>query len=175
MPLLCRDKGAGLKTIPDPFQFAAENRSINGEAAAGGFPRLADLLSGSGGPVSYRIDGMLDAERRPALQLAVRGKLDLRCQRCLGELAWDCVVDTTLQLVRAGQAIPDEELENDEADAFEVEGEVGVMALIEDEILLAMPLAPRHERCELPARDGGPGEKSPFAVLASLRGGNGGT
>ncbi len=137
------------------------------------FTRLTDVLSNQNGTVSYRIDGELDAERKLTLHVAAHGKLSLRCQRCLEALAWDLAVDTRLQLIRAGQAIPDEELENDETDALEVEGEIDVLALIEDEILLAMPLAPRHERCGLPNPGGDTDEKSPFAVLAALRGDTG--
>ncbi len=147
---------------------------MDGEVAVAELPRLADVLSDRNGAVSYRIDGTLGAERKPMLHVAAHGKLNLRCQRCLEALTWNMAVDSRLQLIRAGQAIPDEELENDESDALEIGGEIDVLALIEDEILLAMPLAPRHERCGLPNPGGDTDKKSPFAVLAALRGNTGG-
>ncbi|HHW65861.1 MAG TPA: metal-binding protein, partial [Rhodocyclaceae bacterium] len=79
-------------------------------------------------------------------------------------------VDTLLQPVRSGQPIPDEELEDDEVDAIEIDGGLDVMALLEDEILLALPIAPRHQVCEAPRPEGGASKESPFAALASLRG-----
>jgi uncharacterized protein len=45
-------------------------------------------------------------------------------------------------------------------------------ALIEDEVLLSLPWAPRHQHCELASGiDGGakPGRESPFGVLARLK------
>jgi len=42
--------------------------------------------------------------------------------------------------------------------------------LIEDEILLALPVAPRHEGCALPGSALESARVSPFSVLASLHG-----
>jgi len=140
-----------------------------GTVAIGGLGRLADLLYDEAGEVAYRLDGSLDANRRPRLALVLRGRLSLRCQRCLGGFAWDLAVDAQLQPVRSGQAIPDDELENDEVDAFEVDEDLDVISLIEEEILLAMPIAPRHDSCEPPRPESVVDEKSPFAVLATLR------
>jgi uncharacterized protein len=66
--------------------------------------------------------------------------------------------------------LPKDELENDEVDVIEVGAgdRLDVLALIEDEIILALPLAPRHESCGLPRTDCGAGRESPFAVLAGL-------
>jgi uncharacterized protein len=41
--------------------------------------------------------------------------------------------------------------------------------LLEEEILLALPIAPRHERCEPPAAAAASKEASPFAQLARLK------
>src|SRR5690606_35744859 len=93
----------------------------------------------------------------------------LACQRCLGPLEHAFERVSMLRLVRAGTPIGDEELELDEFDALEVGPELDVLALVEDEILLGLPVAPRHEQCELPLPAGGSEKKSPFDVLAVLR------
>ena len=63
----------------------------------------------------------------------------------------------------------DEELEDESCDAIHFAGTIDVASLVEDEILLELPVFARHEVCEPP----GPweaGEKpSPFAVLAQLK------
>ena len=57
-----------------------------------------------------------------------------------------------------------------QVDAIELDGELDVLALVEDEILLALPIAPRHQVCDAPQPEGGTSKESPFAALASLRG-----
>ena len=62
-----------------------------------------------------------------------------------------------------------EELEDDSKDFLPAQSEVDVVALIEDEIILGLPSAPRHESCVLPASAQDNPEDSPFAVLKGLR------
>lgn len=135
-----------------------------------GLDRLADGLVDTAGALRYSLEGFLDAERRARLNLSVSGELVLRCQRCLGGLAWPVEIEVSLHPVREGQDIPDEELEDDEFDALEVGEELDVVALVEDEVLLALPIAPRHDDCQPPRPDGGVEKESPFAKLAALRG-----
>ncbi|ENO88555.1 YceD family protein [Thauera linaloolentis] len=173
-------QSASLGKIADPFRFASEARTLSGEAEVAEFPRLVDLLADKEGKVSWRVEGSLAevgaaeggaaCRSEPRLRLTLGGSLNLRCQRCLGGFDWPLAVETTLQPVRAGQPIPDEELEDDEVDAIEVDEALDVLALVEDEILLALPIAPRHEQCETPRSVNGANEESPFAALASLRG-----
>ena len=80
------------------------------------------------------------------------------------------MIRNRLLLLRPGEEVPEDDLENDEVDALEVEPRTDVLALVEDELLLALPLVPRHEACEAPVKAGGDEEISPFAVLRNLRG-----
>jgi uncharacterized protein len=74
-----------------------------------------------------------------------------------------------LRLVGPGEVWPDDDLEDDSADAMEAEGTLAVLSLIEDEVLLALPIAPRHEKCQSPVRDEMEQGPSPFAALAAIR------
>ncbi|WP_281048399.1 YceD family protein [Thauera sp. GDN1] len=166
-------QGVPSRVVSDPFRFAAESRSVEGVLVAADLLRLSDALASSDGSVRWRLEGFMvegAAGSEPRLRLQVEGTLDLRCQRCLGGLEWPLRIDTLLQPVRSGQPIPEDELEDDEVDAIEIDGELDVLALLEDEVLLALPIAPRHQVCEAPKPQGGVSEESPFAALASLRG-----
>lgn len=146
---------------------------LEGRTPVARFFRLADLLAADSGLLRWRIEGSLDAESKPRLALAASGRLMLRCQRCLGDLDWELKIEAALLPVRAGQDVPEDELENDEADVIEVDGELDVLSLLEDEAILALPVAPRHADCVMPkvAEAGGDTRKqSPFAALAGLRG-----
>jgi len=119
-------------------------------------------------------DGMPDA---PWLHLQVHGELPLVCQRCLDPVRTPVAVDQWFRFV------PDEETaERQDDDASEdllVESaEFDLFALVEDELVLAMPLIASHERCPAPprlsAQDAGfeataEQRPQPFAALARLR------
>lgn len=125
------------------------------------------------GEVVYELAGEIGPDRKPRLVLLASGLLVLRCQRCLGAMQWPLKLASVLQLVRPGQPIPDEELERDEFDAIEATPDMDVVALVEDEIVLAVPIAPRHEDCDVPRPSDGVEQESPFAALARLRKGSG--
>ncbi|MBR4877130.1 MAG: DUF177 domain-containing protein, partial [Rhodocyclaceae bacterium] len=74
-----------------------------------------------------------------------------------------------LRPVPAGHPVEQEELLDDDHDVIEVDGALDVQALVEDEILLALPLVVRHEQCTPPQMRETAEPASPFAVLAGLR------
>jgi uncharacterized protein len=47
--------------------------------------------------------------------------------------------------------------------------EMSVAALVEDEVLLALPMVPKHERCSAAAGLGADAKPSAFQALAALR------
>ena len=155
--------------IADPFKFAAEGRLLTGQVAVKELGRLADMLADAAGEVTWTVSGELGPSREPRLRLRASGGFNVRCQRCLGALEWPVVLDSLLQLVRPGVEIPEEELEIEEFDVIEAGAELSVTDLLEDELLLAVPIAPRHDACDAPRPLGGVEKESPFAALARLR------
>lgn len=131
--------------------------------------RLAEVVVDAAGAVSYELVGEAGIGRSPALRFRASAVLQLCCQRCLNAMEWPLDRESVLELVKPGAPIPDDELENDEADAIEAVPDMDVLALVEDELLLAVPLAPRHESCDPPRPLGGADKESPFAALAKLR------
>jgi uncharacterized protein len=111
------------------------------------------------------------------LHLHAETVLPQTCQRCLGP------VDTPVQVENSFRFVADEaqaEAEDDEAeeDVLVLARDFDLHALIEDELLMALPLVPRHAQCptEVPLAvqdedfDGGdPTQANPFAVLAQLK------
>ncbi|THF60874.1 YceD family protein [Pseudothauera rhizosphaerae] len=166
-------EGSTPVVIADPIRFARDARVLRGQVAVGRLGRLADQLFDASGSVAWELTGQAGEDRKPRLLLAANGTLRLRCQRCLGGLDWPLALSSRLLLVPVGQEIPEEELEDDEQDAIEAAADMDVVALLEDEILLALPIAPRHDECDVPRPEGGDSKKSPFAVLAGLKAGAG--
>ncbi len=131
--------------------------------------RLADMLYRSEGELSYVLTGSVGVDGKAWLRLQASGSPVLQCQRCLAGMDWEVALDASLHLVRPGTAIPDEELEIEEFDSIEAVADMDVLAMLEDELLLALPIVPRHEDCEAPRPTGTAEKESPFAALAGLR------
>ncbi|MBS1142775.1 MAG: DNA-binding protein [Proteobacteria bacterium] len=104
------------------------------------------------------------------LHVAVSGTISLACQRCLGSVPYDLEVDNLLELVPEGGELSQDELEDDTRDFLPVARELIVADLVEDEILLSLPVAPRHEKCGLPGLANAGERINPFAVLSELKG-----
>ena len=156
-------------TVLDGLEFARNGGILERRIGVGELPRLADLLAATGGSLAVRIEGSRDDEGKSWLQVEIAGPLVLHCQRCLGPLEFALEASSRLQLIAPGEEWPDDDLADDSADAIAAVGAIDVLALVEDEVLLALPIAPRHAKCEPPAVAADVHEPSPFAALASLK------
>jgi len=156
-------------TVIDGLEFARSGGVLDRRLALAGLPRLADLLTTTEGFLSVRLEGWRDDQGKSWLQLDVAGEPVLCCQRCLGGVKFPLAIKSRLQLIAPGEDWPDDDLEDDSADAISAEGELNVLSLIEDEVLLALPIAPRHEHCESPLANASEHGSSPFSALAALK------
>jgi uncharacterized protein len=125
------------------------------------------MLTTDAGEIRYEIEGASDSRGRPALRVRLNGALQLRCQRCLESMRFDLDSDEVLVLAATQAEIDAEPVEPDSPDRLLAAEEVRVRDLLEDELILALPYAPRHEGCEAGAA--GDSEKiSPFAGLRGM-------
>jgi uncharacterized protein len=152
----------------DGFEFASAGATQQGTWPLADLARLRDMLASDAGEVAYEIRGVQDERGRPSLRLKVRGTLMLRCQRCLETMAFPVDTDETLVLAATLAEIHAEPASASAPDRVVAGKEMALRELIEDELILALPYAPRHEDCE-PAAAGDRSEKvSPFAGLRGL-------
>ena len=110
------------------------------------------------------------------LHLGVDVSLPLTCQRCL------TAVNVPVQIDRSYRFVDTEaqaELEDDESleDLLVASREFDLSALIEDEVLMDLPVVPRHDTCPVAIKlaavdadfEDAPVKPNPFAVLAGLK------
>src|SRR6267143_511345 len=155
--------------VIDGFEFATAGATQEGTLPLNSFPRLQNVLVSDAGKVAYALTGVRDERGRPSLQLSVRGTLQLRCQRCLGPLAHEVRAGALLVLASSQAEIDAEPTGVESPDRVVAGKEMEVRDLVEDELILALPYAPRHDECE--AHPGGTeagsdrAGSSPFAGL----------
>lgn len=141
------------------MQFARLGESVQGRVKAGELQRLAEVCRNPEANVGYELRGYLRKDEKPAIDLAVSGVLTVTCQRCLGEVEIDLHSERTLVFLPAA-GLAQVQDEDDDVDYLPREEGVAPLDLVEEEILLALPMAPRHPPggCEAPAgtQDSGP-------------------
>jgi uncharacterized protein len=159
------------QTVIDSLEFARTGQALHGSLLLPELGRLKDSLADAVGTVEFDVTGGHDAHHRPILKVAIHGTLRLQCQRCLEALDYPLQILNTLLLVGAGGAGAGE-LADEEIEWIEASRELDLATLIEDEILLSLPYAPRHEEgaCRpLGTATAEGAASSAFARLAALK------
>ena len=157
------------RIVIDSKAFAREASLLQGELLVSELTRVLDSLVDSDGSLQYRVEGLLDHRNKPQIRLRLDGDLSVRCQRCLDGIVYPVRIRSLLEFVDDENDLTQEDLEDDSKDFLPAQKELDVVALIEDEIILDLPSAPRHESCALPDADLGTGRVSPFSVLNGLK------
>ncbi|MGH8735974.1 MAG: YceD family protein [Burkholderiales bacterium] len=158
------------RPVIDGFEFAASRSRLSGVWPIGDFARLSPLLSPNAGVVEYSLEGMPDAQDRPALHLRIHGSLQLGCQRCLAPLEFPLRIYAVLVLAHSQAEIDVLPVEAEGPDWVVASKVMEVHELLEDELLLAVPYTPCHEHCAAQTRAGAAALASPFANLRGMLG-----
>jgi uncharacterized protein len=177
-----RNEHRGAATLPhwiDPDELARSGRRLHGVLEWAELGRVSDAGAKGGSP---RVEASFRAYREPGGAVIVEGRVAatvvVECQRCLGDVEVPVQGDLVVAVARSGTeaARLQEDFETVELGRDE---RLSLPRLVEDEILLAVPLVPRHAHrrdCDTevvrhldrlsgraPARD------NPFKVLEALR------
>lgn len=164
------------------FAQAASTRS--GRNLLSDFERLMQETHGLG--ADHALDWSVRGELRKDptgseqvwLHLTVKANIPLTCQRCLNPVSIKVSDKHRYRFVGSEEEAQAQD-EKAEEDVLALGQDFNLAALIEDEVLMALPLIASHETCPVevklvvadPDFDAGATEKSnPFAVLVKLKG-----
>ncbi len=156
----------------------ATRRSFDGRLPLATMARLRDLLTDDQGEVRFSLDFDRDALQVPFVELRIDAELPLTCQRSLRRFLFPVAMVQRLGLIRGSS----ETIEADEAalppgyEALEIaeDGHMRPKDLVEDELILAIPLVPVDPDSEAVERDWPvqaeeQEQVNPFAALAALK------
>ena len=168
----------------DVRALAAAGAELAGEWPQAGFQRLGASTLALADMALPVVVWAVRGELRPVLggkpQLCLRVKartsVRLECQRCLMPMPQTIDIDRHFLFVRdeAEAARLDE---HSEEEVLVLAERLDLAELVEDELILSLPLVPRHENCPQPLLAPEPADADadpaphPFAALAALRGG----
>ena len=151
--------------VIDGLQFARTGSEVRGKLGPAQLPRLAEMSCGVE-EIAYAVKGGVNSEGKPSLRIQATGTLQLVCQRCLGPLPHDVSVDVDLEL---SESIRDIAQAEDDVDRVLASRTMDVAQLVEDELILTLPISPRHEACDMGTGGKTNDTPSPFAVLERLK------
>ena len=161
----------------DNQRFAQNREELQGEFALDDCERLDDLLGNEEGRADGNVLFQLRGTRGPLgqlrLELRVQAQVARVCQRYMGAMLELVDVLSKLDVAPDDATIAHDDLTDDEADWIETSREFDVAELVEDELILALPVAPRHQVCpDMDAEIAAASlvkKESPFAALAALK------
>lgn len=131
----------------DPVALAEKGRAIDGRLPVDAFRRLAGWLHSSEGALEASLRFGRDDAGRHVLEGRLRGELELLCQRCLTPYWLPVDLELALVLV-ASEAAADALPEELDALIVDAQRSMHTVDMIEDDLILALPLVPRCERAE---------------------------
>lgn len=164
--------------------FTQAKVAISGEELLQNYERLAQELQAPAPDLTLKWQATgesrtaVDGSVRPAIHLQVQANVPLTCQRCME------AVHTPIDVDRHFIFVPDEATaaamdDDSEDDVLEMSADFNLLGLIEDEVLMALPLVPRHDVCPTGViqsaqtddfNDVAEEKPNPFAALAALKG-----
>jgi len=166
----------------DTGEFARRGSSLSATQPASAFPRLREMLASEAGTIGWQLTGSRGARPEGGfdlfLRLRVTGEVELACTRCLRPVHATLDEDRLFKLALTETQAEREDAQADEYDVLAGSPRFDVLELVEDEAIMALPIAPRHPDCRLPATAGGAAPEptqeeapriSPFAVLGRFR------
>jgi uncharacterized protein len=154
-----------------PERISGKPEVWQGVFTAANLERLEESLAGPDGELRYRITASLDAGRRKVVSCIIEGFVFLTCQTSLEAFRHDVAIDDRLVLVDTEAELPGIAEESDAEDYLVADEPLDIRDLVEDAVLLALPMVPRKPGLGEVAGgiDSGATRPSPFAALASLK------
>jgi len=150
---------------------ADEARQVELAIALENLERVAPQLATTQGVVNGSV-ALAREQGRIVAEVAVNAQVQLRCQRCLEPMPWTVQSSSRVMLLESEAAVANvpPELET----ALAPEGRMRLADLVEEELLLALPAAPRHPDGQCPVQREEKQEEfaqptqRPFATLGEL-------
>ena len=160
------------RILIDPQAFATQAEILQGTVSLQDLdertwsPDIADTAT----DIHYAITGGMDRWQRLFLDLTVSGSLKLNCQRCMQPTEFLLDEQVRIILFHREQDLDDAMIADEELEGMVLENELDIFTLLEDQILMALPISPKHEQCGNNQLDKINQDKpNPFAVLAGLK------
>jgi len=167
-----------LPRIIEPLKFVEQHDCLKGTWALADMLRLLEMCypEQSLGEAVFSIEGGIDQQGLRYLKGSIEADILLQCQRCLRAMTYH--IKTNFLLSSVCNDAEAAQLPVKYEALYLIQPEVDLLTIIEDELLLTLPLVPKHKKGDCKAKpilqaDIEEGQKTerphPFAELATLK------
>ncbi len=133
-----------LKVWVDPGRLAP-GQALSGTVAAAELEQLSGIVLDSGAAIEVSLVALQRPSGRLGLDGSLRAELALCCQRCLQTMDWPLEREVAVELVASDAEAA--KVHGDAEPYLLVDGRLMLRELVAEEVLLALPIAPRHAEC----------------------------
>ncbi len=163
---------SGLPQYFEPIRLAERGEALVGDLVVNQMPRLRQSLHDDSGTVHVHISCEPGESGAFRVHGSLSTTLKVDCQRCLGAFDLSLNVSVDIRVMTGTGSVADLDLDADVLMLGE-DKLVHVASLVEDELILALPLAPLHPEGQCPATEyqgtKAPMRENPFAALKTLK------
>lgn len=153
-----------------PERISSHPMVFKGAFTPADLERVADTVADARGELRYEVSAVLDRQCRRVVSCIIEGFVFLICQNTLEAFRHEISIHDRLVLVDDEGQLPAIGEESDAEDFVVADAPLDVRDLVEDAVLLSLPMVPRKPGQEA-VKVGGESSaraESPFAALASL-------
>ncbi len=160
-----KEAEAKLNYLPvrlDPEHYADNERNISGQIKSSNMLRLQQTVIRMPATAHLDLHFSRGAYNYPMIKGKILHSLDLRCERCLGDLTISVDRNVEIMLKPEAERLPEQaegsiedEAESEQSvEYYDYDGKTLVLAeLVEEELMLALPLIPKHKDISLCDQD----------------------
>lgn len=158
----------------EPRKLAEREAVFAGTAKTADMPRLVSALANDSGSFAVEIEFAKDEQNLSTLTGQAKGAVSMTCQRCLEPVSVEVEASFNLAV-----ALTDEQAKHlpRDYDPLIIEtDEIELLPVIEDELMLSLPLVAYHDDCSIQTSFGESetartqdDKPNPFSVLAQLK------
>lgn len=158
----------------DPRKLAERETLFTGTAQVADMPRLVSCLADDRGSFAVEVGFAKDEQGLNVVSGSICGTVNMTCQRCLEPVSVEVTATLNLAVVLTEKQA--EHLPRDYDPLIVEADEIELLPIIEDELMLSLPLVPYHDDCSIQTSFGDvetartqEEKPNPFSVLAQLK------
>ncbi len=140
------------RIVIDTVKFARNGQEMIHSFSVEDLQRVKDIVGDVGEEIEAKLEGGVLKTGKPFIDLSIKANLPLTCQRCLELMNFELNSSTRFIIAFGKSELTDLSDEPDDVEFLIAEEDTDVVAMVEDELLLRLPMAAKHEdgKCREP-------------------------
>ena len=140
------------RIVIDTVKFARNGQEMIHSFSVEDLQRVKDIVGDVGEEIEAKLEGGVLKTGKPFIDLSIKANLPLTCQRCLELMNFELNSSTRFIIAFGKSELTDLSDEPDDVEFLIAEEDTDVVAMVEEELLLRLPMAAKHEdgKCREP-------------------------